>query len=98
MLSTNYWGVYFFIFFIFLFLFFYFYFFIFFFLSFIHFFSSSFFSTGDLSYGDCVGRLWDVYGEMIESVSSKIPWMVGPGNHEIEQIFVSDVDSDGESN
>ena len=51
---------------------------------------------GDLSYADCVGRLWDVYGEMIESVSSQKPWMVGPGNHEIEQIFVSDIDPDGE--
>ena len=42
--------------------------------------------------------MWDDYGEMIESVSSKIPWMVGPGNHEIEQIFVSDVDVDGKWN
>ena len=68
-------------------------------LRFSSFFSLTFFYflfLGDLSYADCVGRMWDVYGEMIESVSSKIPWMVGPGNHEIEQIFVSDVDVDGE--
>lgn len=52
-------------------------------------------SSGDLSYGDCVGRLWDSYGEMIAPVSSQLPWMVSPGNHEIEQIFVKEIDING---
>jgi predicted phosphodiesterase len=42
--------------------------------------------AGDLSYADCNQDLWDSYGQMIEPLSSKIPWMVGPGNHEIEYI------------
>jgi Calcineurin-like phosphoesterase len=52
---------------------------------------------GDLSYGDCVGRLWDSYGEMIEPLSSQIPWMVCPGNHEIEHIFVNKTNAAGEN-
>lgn len=40
--------------------------------------------AGDLSYADCNPELWDTYGQMIEPLSKKIPWMVGPGNHEIE--------------
>jgi hypothetical protein len=40
--------------------------------------------TGDLSYADCDQPLWDSYGEMIEPLSSVLPWMVCPGNHEIE--------------
>lgn len=40
--------------------------------------------TGDLSYADCNQTAWDTYGQMIEPVSKRIPWMVGPGNHEIE--------------
>lgn len=40
--------------------------------------------AGDLSYADCEQDLWDSYGVMIESLASGIPWMVCPGNHEIE--------------
>lgn len=40
--------------------------------------------TGDLSYADCNQNLWDSYGEMIEPLASYVPWMVCPGNHEIE--------------
>lgn len=40
--------------------------------------------AGDLSYADCDQSLWDSYGEMIEPLSSYTPWMVCPGNHEIE--------------
>lgn len=40
--------------------------------------------AGDLSYADCEQVLWDSYGEMIEPLSSFVPWMVSPGNHEIE--------------
>jgi hypothetical protein len=39
---------------------------------------------GDLSYADCNQQLWDSYGELIEPLASQIPWMVGPGNHELE--------------
>jgi predicted phosphodiesterase len=40
--------------------------------------------AGDLSYADCNQQLWDKYGILIEPLASKIPWMVGPGNHELE--------------
>ncbi len=40
--------------------------------------------AGDLSYADCEQTLWDTYGEMIEPLSYNTPWMVCPGNHEIE--------------
>ncbi len=40
--------------------------------------------AGDLSYADCEQPLWDSYGEMIEPLAKHIPWMVCPGNHEIE--------------
>jgi hypothetical protein len=40
--------------------------------------------AGDLSYADCEQSLWDSYGEMIEPLASHKPWMVCPGNHEIE--------------
>lgn len=40
--------------------------------------------AGDLSYADCNQPLWDSYGEIIEPLAKKIPWMVCAGNHEIE--------------
>jgi hypothetical protein len=40
--------------------------------------------AGDLSYADCDQPLWDSYGEMIEPLAAYVPWMVCPGNHEIE--------------
>jgi hypothetical protein len=40
--------------------------------------------AGDLSYADCEQSLWDSYGEMTEPIASYKPWMVCPGNHEIE--------------
>lgn len=40
--------------------------------------------AGDLSYADCDQELWDSYGDMIEPLASIKPWMVCPGNHEIE--------------
>lgn len=39
---------------------------------------------GDLSYADCDQPLWDSYGEMIQPLAAYTPWMVSPGNHEIE--------------
>ncbi len=40
--------------------------------------------AGDLSYADCNQSLWDSYGEIIQPLASYTPWMVCPGNHEIE--------------
>ena len=40
--------------------------------------------AGDLSYADCNQELWDSYGQMIEPLATYTPWMVCPGNHEIE--------------
>ncbi len=40
--------------------------------------------AGDLSYANCNQPIWDDYGRMVEPLAATIPWMVGPGNHEIE--------------
>jgi hypothetical protein len=40
--------------------------------------------AGDLSYADCQQTVWDTYGVMIEDLAKARPWMVGPGNHEVE--------------
>jgi len=40
--------------------------------------------AGDLSYADCNPSLWDSYGDMIEPLAKRVPWMVCAGNHEIE--------------
>eukprot|EP00656_Telonema_subtile_P033998 TRINITY_DN38140_c0_g1_i3.p1 TRINITY_DN38140_c0_g1~~TRINITY_DN38140_c0_g1_i3.p1 ORF type:complete len:420 (+),score=80.86 TRINITY_DN38140_c0_g1_i3:117-1376(+) len=40
--------------------------------------------AGDMSYADCDGGRWDRYFDMIEPLSSAMPWMVAAGNHEIE--------------
>lgn len=40
--------------------------------------------TGDLSYALNNQTKWDTFGELIEKSASKIPWMITPGNHEIE--------------
>jgi len=42
--------------------------------------------VGDLSYADCDQKKWDSYGEMVQVLGSARPWMVGSGNHEIEQM------------
>ena len=46
--------------------------------------------AGDLSYANCKQPLWDEYGVMVEPLASARPWMVGPGNHEIEYISGDD--------
>ena len=38
--------------------------------------------TGDVSYADGQQKSWDVYGRKIEGISSRVPYMVGVGNHE----------------
>ncbi|CAM9492658.1 unnamed protein product [Scytosiphon promiscuus] len=40
--------------------------------------------AGDLSYADCDHPRWDSFMRMLDPVASRLPWMVGPGNHEIE--------------
>eukprot|EP00612_Vaucheria_litorea_P001294 CAMPEP_0171457712 /NCGR_PEP_ID=MMETSP0945-20130129/3682_1 /TAXON_ID=109269 /ORGANISM="Vaucheria litorea, Strain CCMP2940" /LENGTH=459 /DNA_ID=CAMNT_0011983377 /DNA_START=56 /DNA_END=1432 /DNA_ORIENTATION=- len=40
--------------------------------------------AGDLSYADCEQDRWDSYGRLAEKATSRIPWMVSAGNHEIE--------------
>lgn len=40
--------------------------------------------AGDLSYADCDQERWDDWGRMVEPLASIVPWMTGPGNHEIE--------------
>ena len=40
--------------------------------------------AGDLSYADCNQALWDSYGDIIEPLAKRLPWMVCAGNHEIE--------------
>jgi len=40
--------------------------------------------AGDMSYADTDSPRWDSYAEKIEPLSSRLQWMVCPGNHEIE--------------
>ena len=40
--------------------------------------------AGDLSYADSDQQRWDQWFEMIEFLSKRMPWLVCPGNHEIE--------------
>ena len=40
--------------------------------------------AGDLSYANCNQVLWDSYGDIIEPLAKRLPWMVCAGNHEIE--------------
>lgn len=42
--------------------------------------------AGDLAYADCEPTRWDSYFAMVEPLASRMPWMVCPGNHEIEYI------------
>jgi len=46
--------------------------------------SSMILHCGDLSYANCEQDIWDEYGNMVQFLSSTIPWMTIPGNHEIE--------------
>ncbi|KAK4348371.1 hypothetical protein RND71_031126 [Anisodus tanguticus] len=43
---------------------------------------------GDLSYADTLQPLWDSFGQLVEPLASRRPWMVTQGNHEIEKIPV----------
>merc|ERR1719453_1628206 len=39
---------------------------------------------GDMSYADSNATRWDRYDTLMEPLSSRLQWMVVPGNHEIE--------------
>lgn len=41
---------------------------------------------GDLAYADLLQPLWDSFGNLVEPLASKRPWMVTQGNHEVEKI------------
>lgn len=41
---------------------------------------------GDLSYADLIHKRWDSFGNLVEPMASRRPWMVTHGNHEIEEI------------
>lgn len=41
---------------------------------------------GDIGYADGIQRIWDLFGRKIEPVTSTIPYMVTPGNHEIAYV------------
>jgi hypothetical protein len=43
-------------------------------------------NVGDLSYADCNQTKWDTFGRLITKLANHIPWMIAPGNHEIEYI------------
>ncbi|KAK4398514.1 Purple acid phosphatase 18 [Sesamum angolense] len=46
---------------------------------------------GDLSYADYIQRRWDTFGELLQPLASRRPWMVTQGNHEMESIpFLKD--------
>jgi len=40
--------------------------------------------AGDMSYADSEQNRWDSWFEMIKFLSNRVPWLVCPGNHEIE--------------
>ena len=43
--------------------------------------------AGDMAYADTDSTRWDTYGTKVEPVSSRLQWMVCPGNHEIESDY-----------
>ncbi|KAL2245318.1 UNVERIFIED_CONTAM: Purple acid phosphatase 18 [Sesamum indicum] len=46
---------------------------------------------GDLSYADYIQHRWDTFGELLQPLASRRPWMVTQGNHEMENIpFLKD--------
>jgi len=44
--------------------------------------------AGDISYANGLQVLWDKYGNMIQPMTSIVPWMVGAGNHELFWGFI----------
>ncbi|CAH0475717.1 unnamed protein product [Peronospora belbahrii] len=47
--------------------------------------------AGDLSYADNVQPRWDRWGKLVEPLAARMPWMIAPGNHEVETPCQSEV-------
>ncbi|GJT58041.1 probable purple acid phosphatase 20 [Tanacetum coccineum] len=45
---------------------------------------------GDLSYADTIQPSWDSFGCLVEPLASRRPWMVTPGDHDVEKIPATD--------
>ncbi|CAI5703124.1 unnamed protein product [Peronospora effusa] len=41
--------------------------------------------AGDLSYADGEQHRWDRWGKIVEPLTARMPWMISPGNHEVER-------------
>lgn len=52
---------------------------------------------GDLSYAFGYGIEWDVFGNLIETSASQVPWMVSIGNHEYDHTSGGEKDPSGAS-
>jgi phosphodiesterase/alkaline phosphatase D-like protein len=50
---------------------------------------------GDVSYAEGVGSLWDGFMNQIQSTTSRVPYMVGIGNHEYDHITGGSKDPSG---
>ena len=45
--------------------------------------------AGDMSYADCDHVRWDSWGRLVDPLAKTLPWMVCPGNHEVETDLVN---------
>jgi hypothetical protein len=50
---------------------------------------------GDVSYARGIGALWDAFMSQIEETTSRVPYMVGIGNHEYDHITGGEKDPSG---
>lgn len=50
---------------------------------------------GDTSYADGFGALWDAFMSQIEKIASRVPYMVGNGNHEYDHVTGGERDPSG---
>lgn len=50
---------------------------------------------GDISYARGIGALWEAYMTLIQPVASRIPYMVGIGNHEYDHLTGGEHDPSG---
>lgn len=53
--------------------------------------------VGDMSFAEGLRALWDFFMTQIEPTASRIPYMVGIGNHEYDHIAGGEKDSSGAS-
>jgi hypothetical protein len=50
---------------------------------------------GDISYARGIGALWDAFMTQIQPIASRVPYMVGIGNHEYDHVTGGDKDPSG---